>query len=205
MRPIKEVILLTAKFDQLVKQLRILPGVGQKSAQRMALHLLTKKRPQGIALAQALDDAMRDIVECQRCHSFSDDHICPLCQDPRRDDSVLCVVESAADVMAIEQTAGYRGRYFVLGGHLSPIDGINADDLNIAQLVWRVTQEPIDELIIATGTTVEGQTTAHFISEAVSRHVRKVTRLAQGIPMGGELEYLDSMTLGQALQNRSFL
>lgn len=205
MRPIKEVILLTAKFDQLVKQLRILPGVGQKSAQRMALHLLTKKRPQGIALAQALDDAMRDIVECQRCHSFSDDHICPLCQDPRRDDSVLCVVESAADVMAIEQTAGYRGRYFVLGGHLSPIDGINADDLNISQLVWRVTQEPIDELILATGTTVEGQTTAHFISEAVSRHVRKVTRLAQGIPMGGELEYLDSMTLGQALQNRSFL
>ena len=205
MRPIKEVILLTAKFDQLVKQLRILPGVGQKSAQRMALHLLTKKRPQGIALAQALDDAMRDIVECQRCHSFSDDHICPLCQDPRRDDSVLCVVESAADVMAIEQTAGYRGRYFVLGGHLSPIDGINADDLNISQLVWRVTQEPIDELILATGTTVEGQTTAHFSSEAVSRHVRKVTRLAQGIPMGGELEYLDSMTLGQALQNRSFL
>ena len=205
MRPIKEVILLTAKFDQLVKQLRILPGVGQKSAQRMALHLLTKKRPQGIALAQALDDAMRDIVECQRCHSFSDDHICPLCQDPRRDDSVLCVVESAADVMAIEQTAGYRGRYFVLGGHLSPIDGINADDLNISQLVWRVTQEPIDELILATGTTVEGQTTAHFISEAVSRHVRKVTRLAQGIPMCGELEYLDSMTLGQALQNRSFL
>lgn len=205
MRPIKEVILLTAKFDQLVKQLRILPGVGQKSAQRMALHLLTKKRPQGIALAQALDEAMRDIVECQRCHSFSDDHICPLCQDPRRDDSVLCVVESAADVMAIEQTAGYRGRYFVLGGHLSPIDGINADDLNISQLVWRVTQEPIDELILATGTTVEGQTTAHFISEAVSRHVRKVTRLAQGIPMGGELEYLDSMTLGQALQNRSFL
>lgn len=205
MRPIKEVILLTAKFDQLVKQLRILPGVGQKSAQRMALHLLTKKRPQGIALAQALDEAMRDIFECQRCHSFSDDHICPLCQDPRRDDSVLCVVESAADVMAIEQTAGYRGRYFVLGGHLSPIDGINADDLNISQLVWRVTQEPIDELILATGTTVEGQTTAHFISEAVSRHVRKVTRLAQGIPMGGELEYLDSMTLGQALQNRSFL
>ena len=205
MRPIKEVILLTAKFDQLVKQLRILPGVGQKSAQRMALHLLTKKRPQGIALAQALDEAMRDIVECHRCHSFSDDHICPLCQDPRRDDSVLCVVETAADVMAIEQTAGYRGRYFVLGGHLSPIDGINADDLNIAQLVWRVTQEPIDELILATGTTVEGQTTAHFIREAVSRHVRKVTRLAQGVPMGGELEYLDSMTLGQALQNRSFL
>lgn len=197
--------MLTAKFDQLVKQLRILPGVGQKSAQRMALHLLTKKRPQGMALAQALDEAMRDIVECQRCHSFSDEMICPLCQDPRRDDGLLCVVETAADVMAIEQTAGYRGRYFVLGGHLSPIDGISADDLNIDQLVWRVKQEPVEELILATGTTVEGQTTAHFISEAVSRHVNKITRLAQGVPMGGELEYLDSMTLGQAMQNRSFL
>ena len=147
--------MLTAKFDQLVKQLRILPGVGQKSAQRMALHLLSKKRPQGMALAQALDEAMRDIVECQRC--------------------------------------------------LSPIDGVSADDLNIDQLVWRVKQEPVEELILATGTTVEGQTTAHFISEAVNRHVNKVTRLAQGVPMGGELEYLDSMTLGQAMQNRSFL
>ena len=107
--------------------------------------------------------------------------------------------------MAIEQTAGYRGRYFVLGGHLSPIDGVSADDLNIDQLVWRVKQEPVEEIILATGTTVEGQTTAHFISEAVSRHVNKVTRLAQGVPMGGELEYLDSMTLGQAMQNRSFL
>ena len=194
--------MLTAKFDQLVKQLRVLPGVGQKSAQRMALHLLSKKRPQGMALAQALDEAMREIVECQRCHSFSDESICPLCQDPRRDNTQLCVVETAADVMAIEQTAGYRGLYFVLGGHLSPIDGISADDLNIDQLVWR---EPVDELILATGTTVEGQTTAHFISEAASRHVKKVTRLAQGVPMGGELEYLDSMTLGQALQNRSFL
>lgn len=197
--------MLTAKFDQLVNQLRVLPGVGQKSAQRMALHLLTKKRPQGIALAHALDDAMRGIKECQRCHSLSDEEVCPLCQDPRRDDSQLCVVETAADVMAIEQTANYRGRYFVLGGHLSPIDGISADDLNIDQLVRYVTQAPIDELILATGTTVEGQTTAHFISEAVGRHVKKVTRLAQGVPMGGELEYLDSMTLGQALQNRSFL
>ncbi|WP_199508568.1 MULTISPECIES: recombination mediator RecR [unclassified Psychrobacter] len=197
--------MLTAKFDALVQQLRILPGVGQKSAQRMALHLLSKKRPQGMALAAALDEAMRGIVECQHCHSFSDEAVCPLCQDPRRDDSVLCVVETAADVMAIEQTAGYQGRYFVLGGHLSPIDGISADDLHIDQLVQRVQQEPIDELILATGTTVEGQTTAHFISEAVSRHVQKVTRLAQGVPMGGELEYLDSMTLGQALQNRAFL
>lgn len=197
--------MLTQKFDTLVKQLRVLPGVGQKSAQRMALHLLTQKRPQGIALAQALDVAMHDIIECQRCHSFSDDEVCPICLDPRRDDAILCVVETAADVMAIEQTAGFRGRYFVLGGHLSPLDGINADDLNIDQLIWRLKQEPIDELILATGTTVEGQTTAHFISEAAKNHVSKVTRIAQGIPMGGELEYLDSMTLSQALLNRSFI
>ena len=197
--------MLTEKFESLVKQLRVLPGVGQKTAQRMALHLLSQKRPQGLALAQALDIAMHDIIECQRCHSFSDDPVCPICLDPRRDDALLCVVETAADVMAIEQTAGYRGRYFVLGGHLSPLDGINADDLNIDQLVNRVKSNPVDELILATSTTVEGQTTAHFILEATRRHVGRVTRIAQGVPMGGELEYLDSMTLSQALQNRDFL
>lgn len=197
--------MLTAKFDTLVNQLKVLPGVGQKTAQRMALHLLSHKRPQGLALAQALDDAMRDIIECQRCHSFSDDPICPLCQDPRRDDRMLCVVETAADVMAIEQSGGFRGRYFVLGGHLSPLDGISADDLNIAQLIKRLQHEPVDELILATGTTVEGQTTAHFISDAARGLVSRITRLAQGIPMGGELEYLDGMTLSQALQNRLHL
>lgn len=197
--------MLTEKFDNLVKQLRVLPGVGQKTAQRMALHLLSKKRPQGIALAQALEVAMHDIIECERCHSFSDDPVCPICLDARRDDSILCVVETAADVMAIEQTSGFRGRYFVLGGHLSPLDGINADDLNIDQLVKRVKAKRVEEIILATSTTVEGQTTAHFISEAVRRHVGHVTRIAQGIPMGGELEYLDSMTLSQALQNRSFI
>lgn len=197
--------MLTPKFDTLVKQLRVLPGVGQKTAQRMALHLLTQKRPQGMALATALDTAMREIIECERCHSFSDDPICPLCQDPRRDDTVLCVVETAADVMAIEQSGGYRGRYFVLGGHLSPIDGIGVDELNIDQLINRLKSEPIAELILATGTTVEGQTTAQFISQAASNHVTTVTRLAQGIPVGGELEYLDSMTLNQAMSNRASL
>lgn len=197
--------MLTPKFDTLVKQLRVLPGVGQKTAQRMALHLLTQKRPQGMALATALDNAMREIIECERCHSFSDDPICPLCQDPRRDDTVLCVVETAADVMAIEQSGGYRGRYFVLGGHLSPIDGIGVDELNIDQLINRLKSEPIAELILATGTTVEGQTTAQFISQAASNHVTTVTRLAQGIPVGGELEYLDSMTLNQAMSNRASL
>lgn len=194
--------MLTPKFDQLVHHLRILPGVGQKTAQRMALHLLTQKRTGGIALANALDNAMRDIIECERCHSFSDEPVCHLCQDPRRDDRVLCVVESVVDVMAIESSVGFQGRYFVLGGHLSPIDGIGVDELNIEQLINRLQKEPIDELILATGTTVEGQTTAHFISQAASPYVSTITQLAQGVPIGGELEYLDSMTLHQAFNHR---
>ena len=197
--------MLTPKFDRLVKELQILPSVGQKSAQRMALHLLTKKRYQGINLAQAIDVAMREIQECQLCHSFSDDKICPICMDTRRDDSLLCVVESASDVVAIEQSGGYRGKYFVLGGHLSPIDGISADDLHIDALITLIKTKHIHELILATGATVEGQTTAFFISDIARPLVSKITRLAQGIPMGGELGYVDSLTLHQALQNRAFI
>ncbi len=194
--------MLTPKFDELVKQLQILPSVGQKSAQRMALSLLSKKRSQALVLAQALQTAMLEIQECKICHSFSDEDICPICQDVRRDDALLCVVEQASDVMAIEQSGHYRGRYFVLGGHLSPIDGITASDLNIDALLAEIKKRSIDELILATGATVEGQTTAHFIQELVVGMVPKITRLAQGIPMGGELGYVDGMTLSQALQHR---
>lgn len=202
--------MLTPKFDELVKQLKVLPGVGNKTAQRMALHLLTYKRPQGQQLADALMTAMLDIKQCKRCRGLSDDDICPVCTDPRRNDSVLCIVETAADMMAIEQTANFNGKYFVLGGHLSPIDGIGAEQLGIGQLLRLLQQqaqdgEPVQEIILATSTTVEGQTTAHFISEAVKPYVSMITRIAQGIPMGGELEYLDAMTLGQALQNRGRL
>ncbi|TWV83579.1 recombination mediator RecR [Moraxella sp. VT-16-12] len=197
--------MLTPKFDQLVKDLQILPSVGQKSAQRMALQLLSKKRNEGIRLAQTLDIAMREIQECRQCHAFSDDEICPICQDLRRDDKLLCVVETASDIMAIESSGAYRGRYFVLGGHLSPIDGIGAEDLHIDELVMWVKSHPIDELILATGATSEGQTTAFFIHQAVNAYVPKITKLAQGIPIGGELGYLDSLTLHQALNNRSFI
>ena len=202
--------MLTPKFDELVKQLKVLPGVGNKTAQRMALHLLTYKRPQGQQLADALMTAMLDIKQCKRCRGLSDDDICPVCNDPRRNDSVLCIVETAADMMAIEQTANFNGKDFVLGGHLSPIDGIGAEQLGIGQLLRLLQQqaqdgEPIQEIILATSTTVEGQTTAHVISEAVKPYVNMITRIAQGIPMGGELEYLDAMTLGQALQNRGRL
>lgn len=197
--------MLTPKFDALVQKLQILPSVGQKSAQRMALYLLNKKRHEGLALAQALSEAMQDIVECQHCHSFSDEAVCHICQDARRDAKLLCVVETAADVMAIENSGIYRGYYFVLGGHLSPIDGVGVDELNIDQLITRVSNEEIDEVILATSSTAEGQTTAYFIGEALRGKVERITRLAQGVPIGGELEYLDNLTLSQAIQNRSFL
>lgn len=199
--------MLTEKFDNLVTQLKVLPSVGNKSAQRMALHLLTYKRQQGLQLAEALMIAMTQIKQCHICRGLSDDDICPICSDPRRNDQILCIVETAADVMAIEQTANFNGKYFVLGGHLSPLDGIGASELGINQLINLLKSHiergnPVSEIILATSTTVEGQTTAHFISEAVKPFVGKISRIAQGIPMGGELEYLDSMTLGQALQNR---
>lgn len=201
---------LTPKFDNLVNQLKILPTVGQKTAQRMALHLLTHKRHQGLQLAEALMTAMSEIKQCQVCRGFSDDEICSICVDVRRNDEQLCIVETAGDMVALEQTGSFFGRYFVLGGHLSPIDGIGAETLGIDQLIKQLQQKianhtPVVEVILATSATVEGQTTAYFVSEAVKPYVKKISRLAQGVPMGGELEYLDSMTLGQALQNRAIL
>lgn len=194
--------MLSPKFNELVKSLQILPGVGTKSAQRMALYLLGKKRQQGIALAETLKNAMLQIQECQSCHSLSDDTICTICSNPKRNTKLLCVVEYASDVMAIEQSGQYHGLYFVLGGYLSPIDGINASDLHIDELVARLQQQPIDELILATSTTIEGQTTAYFIAESCRAWVSKITRLAQGIPIGGELGLMDGLTVHQALQNR---
>ncbi len=189
-------------FDELVQQLRILPSVGPKSAQRMALHLLSRNRQGALALAQALEAAMHGIEQCTHCRSFSDDAVCHICSSPQRDGRVLCVVESPADVMAIEQSGSFQGRYFVLGGHLSPLDGIGADQLGIPLLVSRLSQEPIEEVILATNATVEGQATAHYIQE-VTRHLPiRMSRIAQGVPQGGELEYVDSHTLSQALQYR---
>lgn len=195
--------MLTPKFDELVKQLQVLPSVGQKSAQRMALYLLSKKRPQGIQLADALQTAMLEIQECDVCHSFSDETTCHICADNSRDERVLCVVEQASDILAIEQSGYYRGRYFVLGGCLSPIDGVMVSDLNIDQLVFRLQKEPIKELILATSATIQGQTTAYFIQEIAKPYVTTISKLAQGIPMGGELGFMDGMTLAQALQNRT--
>lgn len=202
--------MLTAKFDELVQALRVLPGVGPKSAARMAMLLLDRKRDAGLALAARLEVAMREIKHCSLCRSYSDEDICSICADLRRDTATLCVVESVADVVALESSGGYRGRYFVLGGHLSPLDGIGADDIGLPLLFERIRDEQILEVIIATNATVEGQATAHFIQESVKRMTNKhpelvVSRLAQGVPLGGELEYIDAMTLSQAIRDRAQL
>ena len=189
-------------FDDLVQRLRVLPGIGPKSAQRMALHLLARNRHGALDLAHALNHAMHSIKTCSMCRSLSENEVCSICASNERDHHALCVVESPADVMAIEQSGGFKGRYFVLGGHLSPLDGIGPDEIGIPLLLSRMKTEDIAEVILATNATVEGQATAHYIVEASKNLDIKVTRIAQGVPQGGELEYVDSHTLSQALQYR---
>lgn len=190
------------RFEQLVNGLRLLPSVGPKSAQRMALHLLLKNRLGANALAHALQEAAEHIRECQLCHSLTEQDICDICLSPLRDASLLCVVESPADVLAIEQSGSFKGRYHVLGGHLSPLDGIGPEEIGVPKLLQRLTEGEITEVILATNATVEGQATAHYIVEA-SRHLGlQISRIAQGVPQGGELEYVDSHTLSQAVYNR---
>lgn len=190
------------RFDQLVQALRILPSVGPKSAQRMALHLIMKNREGAVGLAHALNEATSYIHECTICHSLTENEVCDICVAKDRDEHVLCVVESPADVMAIEQSGSFRGKYHVLGGHLSPLDGIGPEEIGIPYLLQRLSQGQVEEVILATNATVEGQATAHYLVEA-SKHLNlQMTRIAQGVPQGGELEYVDSHTLSQALHNR---
>lgn len=206
--------MFSPKFDELVQRLRILPGVGPKSAQRIALQLLARHRTGAQALAHALNDAVLHIQHCSVCRSLAESDVCDICASSSRDQTLLCVVESPADVAAIEQSGSFRGRYFVLGGHLSPLDGIGPEEIGIPLLLSRLKVEPIEELILATNATVEGQATAHYLQAAwqeVSQQESvkggrtlplKITRIAQGVPQGGELEYVDSHTLSQALQYR---
>ena len=190
------------RFDQLVQALRILPSVGPKSAQRMALHLIMKNREGAVGLAHALNEATSYIHECTICHSLTENEVCDICVAKDRDEHVLCVVESPADVMAIEQSGSFRGKYHVLGGHLSPLDGIGPEEIGMPYLLQRLSQGQVEEVILATNATVEGQATAHYLVEA-SKHLNlQMTRIAQGVPQGGELEYVDSHTLSQALHNR---
>jgi recombination protein RecR len=192
-------------IDQLIDALRILPGVGVKSAQRMALQLLEKNREGAFKLAEAVNEAATKVGKCQQCRTLTEHDLCNICSDPSRSDSQLCVVESPADLFAIEQAGGYRGKYFVLLGHLSPIDGIGPEQLGIDKLIERLQSSQVNELILATNLTVEGEATAHFIADKAKSLGVEVSRIAYGVPMGGELEYVDGGTLNLALQSRKTL
>ncbi len=189
-------------IDRLIEAFQVLPGVGPKGAQRMVLYLLQRNRAGGEHLAAVLAEAVVRVGQCESCRNLSEESQCRLCRDARRDDTVLCVVESAADVLAIEHAGGYRGRYFVLHGHLSPIDGVGPEALGLDALARRVSELAPAEVIIATNPTVEGEATAHYISDLLRDVVDNVTRIAHGVPLGGELEYIDGGTLVHALQGR---
>ncbi len=189
----------------LVEALRCLPGVGPKSAQRMAYHLLQRDREGARRLAQALSEALERVGHCELCRTLSEGPLCPRCSDPRREASLLCVVESPQDVEVIEQATGFRGRYFVLLGTLSPLDGIGPEDLGLDRLFQRVQREGIEEVILATDPTVEGEATACYIAEQLKPLGVRATRPARGLPLGGELEYLDGGTLAHAFAGRRAL
>ena len=190
---------------RLIETLRCLPGVGPKSAQRMAFHLLEKDRSGASAIADALQKAVANVGRCGRCRMFAEAQLCPICASLTRDRSLLCVVESPADVAAIDQSGSYRGCYFVLMGHLSPLDGIGPDELGFPELERLLAEGGITEVILATNTTVEGDATAHVIAEIAARHHVKPSRIAHGVPVGGELEYVDGGTLAHALAGRHAL
>jgi recombination protein RecR len=192
-------------LDELTQALRCLPGVGPKAAQRMALHLLQHDREGGQRLATALEAATRTIRHCERCNTFTEDELCALCRSPKRDAALLCVVETPADLMMIEQTQAYAGLYFVLMGRLSPLDGIGPKEIRLDRLLKRAADGAVREVVLATNFTNEGEATAHYIGELLRARGLKVTRLARGVPVGGELEYVDSGTLAQALRERRAL
>ncbi|MEZ5502588.1 MAG: recombination mediator RecR [Halioglobus sp.] len=189
-------------LQNLVEALRCLPGVGPKSAQRMTLHLLERDREGALSLAIALREAADRVGHCRLCRNFTELEICEICGDARRDSSVVCVVETPGDVLAIEQSAGYRGLYFVLMGHLSPIDGIGPAEIGLDKFQQRVIDEGIEEVILATNPTVEGEATAYYLTDMLQPVGVRVSRIAHGVPLGGELEYVDGSTLAHALSGR---
>ncbi len=192
-------------ITRLVDALRCLPGVGPKSAQRMVFHLLQHQRQRGLHLASCLQEAMNQVVHCKFCHTFTTEDICSLCLQPDRDLTMLCVVEGPADVAAIEQSGLYRGRYYVLMGRISPLDGIGPSEIGLDQLYQQVISENVREVVLALSPTVEGRTTIHFIQDLFKSKPVRISQLAHGIPSGGELAFLDSHTIGSALRNREIL
>ncbi len=189
-------------LEQLTQAFCCLPGVGRKSAQRMVLNLLENNREAGQLLGETLIKAMSDIHNCQSCRTFTEHELCNLCQDPRRDKQLLCVVESPSDILAIEQSNSFKGSYFVLMGHLSPIDGIGPEEIGIPELLKKVQDDAVTEVIIATNPTIEGEATSYYISESLKELNVLTSRIAHGIPIGGELEYVDSHTISHAFSGR---
>ncbi len=189
-------------LNQLMTALRCLPGVGPKSAQRMALHVLERNRDGGQRLAAALQAALEGIGHCRSCRDLSETEFCPVCANPQRDRSLLCVIETPADVLAVEQATGFQGVYFVLMGHLSPLDGIGPAELGLATLEARLAEGEIREIILATNPTVEGEATAYYIAELAREHAIRTTRIAHGVPLGGELDSVDGGTLAHAFAGR---
>jgi recombination protein RecR len=193
----------TAKgVERLVEALRVLPGVGPRSAQRMAYYLLQHDRAGADLLAQALAAALAGVKHCAKCNNFTEDEVCSLCRSPRRDPSLLCVVETPADLAMVEQTLSYSGMYFVLMGRLSPLDGVGARDIGLDRLLARASDGEVQDVILATNFTNEGEATAHYIAEMLRARNIKASRIARGVPLGGELEYVDIGTISQAILDR---
>ena len=189
-------------IDELISALKVLPGVGPKSAQRMALYLLEHEQQAALRLADALRNSIEKVGRCGSCRTLTEQALCFLCSNARRDASLLCVVESPADVLALEQSASFSGHYFVLHGRLSPIDGIGPKDIGLDVLITRMASGLLSEIIVATNPSMEGEATAHYIADKAKQHGVKVSRIAHGVPIGGELEYIDGGTLAHALTSR---
>jgi len=191
-----------SSLEELVQALRCLPGVGPKAAQRMTLHLLQHDPAGGTRLAEALKKALSSIRHCEQCNTFTESTLCALCASGKRDPALLCVVETPADLLMIEQTQAYSGLYFVLMGRLSPLDGVGPKDIHVERLLRRAGDGAVREVVLATNFTVEGEATAHHLGELLRARGLAISRLARGVPVGGELEYVDSGTLAQALRDR---
>lgn len=191
-----------ASLDHLIEALRALPGIGPKSAQRMAYHLLQHDRAGLARLSQASSEALTQIHHCEQCNTFTEQTICDTCLDAERDITLLCVVETPADLLMVEQTLTFRGLYFVLMGRLSPLDGVGPDDIHTQKLLQRATNGLVEEVVLATNFTNEGEATAHYLGTTLKAHGLRVTRLARGVPVGGELEYVDAGTLARAMLDR---
>jgi recombination protein RecR len=194
---------MSSLLEQLIEAFRVLPGVGRKTAQRMAYHVLEREREGGQRLAELLTEAVERIGHCVQCRDFSETEVCAICANASRERQQLCVVESPADRLAIEHATGYRGLYYILQGRLSPLDGIGPRELGLDRLAERLAQAEVQELIIATNATVEGEATAHYLAQLARQHHVRPSRLTQGMPLGGELEYVDRGTLSYAFGSRT--